>query len=195
MDQTIDLRKKNVPLEVPKPVQRPAEPATPATVATVTEVPAEIDALEINWRTHLFPPHRLDRVLYVAGALGIVAFLVAYLAHDFLFTIVLVLAAVVLILNTTRPHRQSQISVHATGISVDDQHHRYGDIKSFWIDYQPEYGVKEISIEFKKGYVPHTRIPLEDTNPLEIRRAMLAYVPEKEHEQSLLDHLIRRSGI
>ena len=148
---------------------------------------------DIRWSTHLFPPHHRDRTLYITVALIIVAGLVAYFARDFLFTTVLILSAVVLNLNMTRPHRQSEITVHATGVSIDDQHHHYADMKSFWIDYQPN--LKELSIELKKGYAPRIRVPLEDTNPLEIRRAMVSYVPEKEHEQSLLDHIVRLIGI
>lgn len=103
------------------------------------------------------------------------------------------MAAVVLNLNAFKPRRQSEITVHATGVSVDDQRHHYADMKSFWIDYQPN--LKELSIEMKKSYAPRIKVPLEDVNPLEIRRAMISYVPEKEHEQSLLDHIIRLIGI
>ena len=195
MAQIIDLRKKNTPLEVPRP---PAEP-TPV-VEPVVEVEAESPAFSaqpevsgIRWSTHLTAPHRKDRILYATLALVAAAILVAYFAHDFLFTTVLILSAVVLNLNATRPHRPSEITVHTTGVSVDDQRHHYADMKSFWIDYQPN--LKELSIELKKGYAPRIKIPLEDANPLEIRQAMVSYVPEKEHEQSFLDHLVHLIGI
>ena len=196
MAQIIDLRKKNTPLEAPKPPVEPT-PVTEPVVAVETESPtlppALPKALGISWSAHLSPPHRRDRILYITVALVITAGLVVYFTHDFLFTIVLILSAVVLNLNATRPHRRSDITVHATGVSVDDQRHHYADMKSFWIDYQPN--LKELSIELKKGYAPKIKIPLEDTNPLEIRQAMVSYVPEKEHEQSLLDHVIRLIGI
>ena len=168
MSQIIDLRKKGEP-----------------------EVPTE--ASDIRWPTHLSPPHRRDRILYTTIGLIIAAGFVAYFVHDFLFTTVLILSALVLNLNATRPHRQSEITVHATGVSIDDQRHHYADMKSFWIDYEPN--LKELSIELKKGYAPRIRVPLEDTNPLEIRQAMISYVPEKEHDQSLLDHIVRLIGI
>lgn len=197
MAQTIDLRKKNTPLEVPNPPVEP-EPVIEPVVESIAEaetpdLPVLPEASGIRWFTHLSPPHRKDRIMYATIALVIAAVLVAYFAHDFLFTVVLILSAVVLNLNATRPHRQSEITVHATGVSVDDQHHHFADMKSFWIEYQP--GQKELSIELKKGYSPMIKVPLEDTNPLEIRQAMVSYVPEKEHEQSLLDHIVRLIGI
>ncbi len=192
MAQTIDLRKKNAPLEVPKPPVEAATMAEPA-VEVETESPALPETSAIRWSAHLSPPHRRDRVLYATIGLVVAAILVAYFAHDLLFTIVLILSAVVLNLNATRPRRQSEITVHATGISIDDQRHHYADMKSFWIDYQPN--LKELSIELKKGYSPIIKIPLEDANPLEIHQAMVSYVPEKEHDQSLLDHIVRLIGI
>lgn len=183
MSQTIDLRKKATPV---------AEPV----VEVETEPPALSNPPKISnicWSTHLSPPHRRDQILYITIGLIIVAGLIAYFTHDFLFTAVLVLSAIVLNLNATRPHRQSEITIHATGVSIDEQRHHYADMKSFWIDYQPN--LKELSIELKKGYAPRIKIPLEDTNPLEIRQAMVSYVPEKEHEQSLLDQIIRLIGI
>jgi hypothetical protein len=194
MSQTIDLRKV-APLEAPKPPVEiePAPIAEPVIEVESSPVMVPSDSSEISWMTHLSPPPRKERVFYIAGILAIAGILTAYLTHDFLFTIVLLLAGLVLVLNTMRPHRPSQIVVHATGIAIDDQRHHYADIKSFWIDYHPH--IKEISIEFKKGYQSMMRVPLEDANPLEIRRAMLSYVPEKEHEQSLFDHVIRLIGI
>lgn len=193
MSQTINLRKKNQPLEVPKPQVELPSINEPTIEVGDSHVPSLPEASGIRWSTHLSPPHRRDQILYITIGLIISAGLIAYFTRDFLFTIVLVLSAVVLNLNTTRPRRQSEVTVHATGVSIDDQHHHYADMKSFWIDYQP--GLKELSIELKNGYAPRIKVPLEDTNPLEIRQAMVSYVPEKEHEQSFLDHIVRLIGI
>ena len=157
------------------------------------ESPVLSETSDIKWSVHLSPPHHRDRIMYATVAFITTAVLVAYFTHDFLFTTVLILSAVVLNLNAFKPRRQSEISVHATGISIDDQRHHYADMKSFWIDYQAN--LKELSIEMKKGYTPRIKIPLENIDPLEIRRAMVSYVPEKEHEQSLLDQIIRLIGM
>ena len=114
--------------------------------------------------------------------------------HDIIFTCVLALSAFVLLLNTTKPHRPSTIGIHATGISIDDNHHRFADMRSFWIHYYPPH-LKELTVEFKKGLTHRLHIPLKNQNPLEIRQVMVSYVPEKEHEPSLLDHLVRIIGI
>ena len=185
MSQTIDLRKKEK-ISEPEPIIEPA-------IEVKTEIPIIPEASDIRWSTHLSPPHRRKQVIYTTIGLLITAGLVVYFTNDFLFPIVLILSAVVINLNMTRPHRQSEIKVHATGVSIDDQNHHYADMKSFWIEYQPN--LKELSIELKKGYTSKIKVPLGETNPLEIRQAMVSYVPEKEHEQSLLDHIVRLIGI
>lgn len=195
MPQIIDLRKKAAPLEVPQPPveSAPIAPAVPEPVVAEPVVFTDSDASDIRWTAHVARPPHKKRTLYLVIGLSVIAILVALISHDYLFTIVLILSGLVLMLNAHRPHHPSEIRVHATGVAVDDQRHHFADIKSFWIDYQPH--IKEVSIEFKKGYQPHMRIPLEDADPLEVRRAMLAYVPEREHEQSLFDHIVRLMGI
>jgi len=192
MSQTIDLRKKGALLESSKPAVEP-EPVEEPAIEVEGESSVLPETTAIKWFTLLSPPHRRNRVLYATIGLIVSAGLAAYFLHDFLFSVVLALAAIVLNLNATRPHRQSEITIHATGVSINDEHHHYADIKSFWIDYQPD--LKELSIELKKGYTPIIKVPLGETDPLEIRRAMISYVPEKEHEQSLLDHIARLIGI
>lgn len=187
MFQTIDLRKKELVIPKPEPVALVDEQVLEAIAEPIVEKP--ITAGIASWVTHLSPATSRKRVWYVAGILGIAAILVAVFAHDMLFTIILVLAAFILLLNAYRPHHPHHIAVHVTGISINDEHHHFADMKSFWIEYQPH--IKEISIEFKRGYSPLMKIPLEDANPLEIRQAMISYVPEREHEQSLLDHIVR----
>ena len=197
MTQIIDLRKKQTPFEPPKPPAEPTLIEEPITKSVTETEPFDLPDLpegsDIRWSTHLSPPHHRNQTLYITIGLIISAGLIAYFTHDFLFTTILILSAIVLNLNAIQPHRQSEITVHATGVSIDDQSHHYADMKSFWVEYQPN--LKELSIELKKGYTPRIKIPLEDANPLEIRRAMLSYIPEKEHEQSLLDHVVRLIGI
>ncbi len=189
MAQTIDLRTKE---ELPEPPQPPAPEIVAEEVAQTEDEPTE--SVTADWIAHLTPPPQHPRVWYMIGVLLISAILVAILAHDIMFTSVLALAAFVLFLNTFRPHQPSTIGIHTTGISIDDDHHRYADMKSFWIDYNPPH-VKELSLEFKKGLTHRLRIPLQNQNPLEVRQVLMSYVPEKEHEPSMLDHLVRIIGI
>ncbi len=177
------------------------EPAVrPPAVDLAPETVKEIDILAeqapttdgIAWTTHLSPQPQKGVVLVITFSLLILAGLVTYFSHDIIFAIVLVLSTVVINLVARKPSKPSEINVHATGISIDNDRHHFADMRSFWVDYEPN--LKEVRIEMKKGYAQRLKIPLEDTDPLQIRRALLTYMPEREHELSLLDQIIRLIG-
>ncbi len=187
MVQTIDLRQKE---SLPEP-PRPPAPEVVLEEATAAE---SVESDPTSWTTHHTRSATHHRIWYVIGALVIGAAIVGIFAHDIIFSFVLGLGAVVLLLNTLKSHRPSHVGIHATGISINDDHHRFADMRSFWIHYYPPH-IKELSLEFKKGLTHRIQIPIENQNPLELRQVLMSYVPEKEHEPSLLDHLIRMIGI
>src|SRR5260221_2915519 len=121
MVQTIDLRTKEEFLTPPQP---PAV-ETVAEEATLTEEQGQSDPT--SWATHLTPPHHRSRVWYMIGILIIAALIAGIFFQDVMFTSVLGLSAFVLVLNAIKPHRLNSIGIHATGISVDDNHHRFAD--------------------------------------------------------------------
>ncbi|MDO8495301.1 MAG: hypothetical protein Q7S32_02110 [bacterium] len=80
------------------------------------------------------------------------------------------------------------------GITIDDVSHRYTDLKSFWVEYEPQQ-LKELSFQSKKWYHSYIKIPLRKENPLEIREYLLAFLPEERHEDTIIEVIIRKLGI
>jgi len=70
----------------------------------------------------------------------------------------------------------------------------YKELKSFWIDYNPN-GSKELSLETRKWYLPYIKISIEEENPVGLRSFMIDFVPEKMHEPSLIDFISRKIGL
>ena len=68
------------------------------------------------------------------------------------------------------------------------------DLKSFWIEYNPEW-LKELSLESAKWYMPYIKVLLNEQNPVEVRALIVNFLPEKEHEISLVDHVGRKLGL
>lgn len=188
MAQTIDLRKKEPEFKTKPKIE---------TEITIPEPKVQKEASpmvsEISWSAYLSYPPRKDLAFTVAGILGLAGCAIAYFNHDFIFMLVLFLSGTVLLLNTFKTHYTKNIKVHATGVSINDENHNFADMKSFWINY--ERHIKELIIHPKKAYLPTLKIPLEEANPLDIRKIMVAYVPEKEPEQSLLDDIVRYIGM
>ena len=186
--QIIDLRKKQTPVLTPPPAPKPE----PEKISVEPEI--ETEAGVVSWHTML--SRTISRYASWCAALTLFAAAAAiiYFKGDILFASALGLAGAVLVLRAYAPAGgPSRINVDRTGISIDGQKYFYHEVGSFWLDYQPPH-TKELSIQFRKFHHAPLRIPLRDANPLEIRALMIQFIPEKEHERSLLDQLISRIG-
>ena len=125
----------------------------------------------------------------VAGAAALL-----FYDRDMLLAIFLMLASLVLILYANKKPEISEIKVDQTGVSISDKVYYYRELKSFWIDYNPD-GPKELSLESRKWYLPHIKVSIEKEDPVELRSLMINFVPEKIHEQSLIDFVAKKLGI
>ena len=125
----------------------------------------------------------------IAAGVGLLVF-----QKDALSAIFLMLTSLMFVLYANKKPTISSIMVDDVGVSVADTRYFYRDLKSFWIDYNPG-GSKELSIESRKWYLPYIKVSIEDNDPLEIRSLMISFLPEKEHENSLVDLIARRIGL
>jgi len=113
---------------------------------------------------------------------------------DMLMAIFLLLSSLVLILYSTKRPEISKIMIDPRGITIGDATHHYKDIRSFWLHYDPG-NLKELSLELKKWYMPYVKVSIADKNPLIIRSILVNFLPEKEHEHSLVDIIARKIGL
>lgn len=150
---------------------------------------------QISWEAPLAYPRENKKylVLLITGlSLGGAGML--FYGKDILTGIFLLLSALVLILHSNQKSDNARITINRSGIAINNIIHRYKDLESFWINYQPG-SVKELSLESKKWYVPYIRISIENKNPLTMRSFLINFLPEKEHDNSLVDLIARRIGL
>lgn len=191
MPQILDLRKKQKKevgiRELPKN-QPKKEPA-------VSTPPLKPIHPQISWEAPSFffnPQKRYLSLLIIALALGGGAML--FFNKDTLTAIFLVLSSLVLILYSNKRSEISKITINQAGVAVGENLYYYKDLRSFWIHYDPG-SIKELSLESKKWYMPYVKISIENNNPLDIRSLMINFLPEREHEHSLVDIIARKIGL
>jgi hypothetical protein len=114
--------------------------------------------------------------------------------QDALTAIFLILSSLVIILYSNKKPTISKVIVNQAGVTIDDNAYYYKDLKSFWLDYDPN-GPKELSLEAKKWYLPYVKISIENQSPAELRSLMIDFIAEKEHEKSLVDLISRKIGL
>lgn len=74
------------------------------------------------------------------------------------------------------------------GIAAGNQFYPFDDAKSFWLYYNPPYE-KRISLHMKGKMVPYIHIPIDDQNPVEVRKILLNFIPEKKQQRTFIDTL------
>ncbi|MBI2065285.1 MAG: hypothetical protein HYT62_04500 [Candidatus Yanofskybacteria bacterium] len=199
MPKVLDLRKKNK--IAAKTITR--RPPLKEAVSTLKDRAVRVSAIlpqrqsppQISWEAPSFyfnPQKRYLSLLIIALSAGGAAMLI--FKKDALTAIFLLLSSLILILYSNKKPEISKITITQAGINIGKEIHYYDELRSFWIHYSPGMD-KELSLEPKKWYVPYIKVSIADRNPLIIRSLLINFLPEKEHENSLVDIISKRIGL
>lgn len=194
MARILDLRKKliKVPSKIREEIGIDKKIVRKIRQSELTETQK---SPQIFWEAPSFyynPQKRYLSMLVAALFAGATALFI--FKYDSLTSIFLILSSLVLILYSTQRPTASKIMIDQRGIWIDEKIYYYKDLRSFWIEYNPG-GSKELSIESRKWYMPYIKVLLNEQNPVEIRSLVINFLPEKEHENSLADHIGRMLGL
>lgn len=187
MGKILDLRKK--PVKSSKTLQKSREQIK------IEQKNFQEEKSYVYWEAPSFyynPQKRYLSLVIVALLTGAIALLI--FKYDVLVSIFLILSSAVLLLYSKQKPTKSKITVDQSGIWVDNIMYYYKDLRSFWIEYNPG-GSKELSLESTKWYMPYVKILLNNQNPVEVRSLIINFLPEKEHENSLIDYVGRKLGL
>lgn len=162
----------------------------------VEPVQAEPDSGLIAWTSpdkhHELISHTLRK--WVILVLVALAFLAFFWQESILTAITFLALALVTSMHFWREAREEQYEIHPHGIVVGEKFYHYHDLDSFWIHFYPE-GYHELSLCTGKLLNYYIKVPLGERDPLEIRDALMMYLPEERHEEGLEDWLRRKLGL
>lgn len=116
-------------------------------------------------------------------ALGIVAISIAtvsILFHNYLFAVLVVIAAVTIAILAIHPPDMVEFEISERGLRVADRLHRFDEIISFWVEENPD-GTPVLLIDTVKFMHPNIIIPLESIDMHSVR----AYLKERVEEVPL----------
>ncbi|MEK9186471.1 MAG: hypothetical protein AAB885_02685 [Patescibacteria group bacterium] len=197
MKKTIDLRKKIAPIPEADPpksenfvVRHPkySIPAPSLLSSPLTH--------NISWSGQIFY-HNPDMkaVWIIAGSLFGLAAIFQIFQKNLITTVFLGLLGLTLILYAKKKTQSSTIEITAFGVKINDRATNYKEIKSFWVDYQPDFQIRELSLQLKKWYMPYLKIQIGSQDPVRLRAFLVQFIPEIEHEETLSDAIARRLGL
>lgn len=149
----------------------------------------------ISWSGQLnFSPNIIAIVVASAIFFGIAA-LVQIFQKNIITTIFFALLGLVVLLNAKRKPEMGHFEINPAGVRINDENHNYPEIKSFWIEYDLDLGIQELSLQLKKWHTPYVKIPIYGQNPVQLRFALMEFLPEVEHKDSIVEIVSRKLGI
>ncbi len=133
----------------------------------------------ISWQVPEYDRHERTKLWYIiAIIITLLLLLFSLFTANFLFAVIIIIAALVIILHDGREPEKVKVSLTDEGIVVGRKFYDYDEIKNFSIVYKPRQEVKNLYFEFKSAVKHRLSIPLENMNPLSIRENLLKYLRE-----------------
>jgi hypothetical protein len=144
-----------------------------------------------SWEAKQFENVPRSQGWYVVLFLMLVALLAYGLFTDnFLLGIIVILVGLIFYLFEKREAQTFHFAVTHEGVRAHNHLYEFSSLEDFWIFYEPG-GRKELSLKSSKKIMPYVHMPLGDTDPSELREIMLRFLPEVQHEESVIDSLER----
>ena len=139
----------------------------------------ELEPKNISWPVPEYDKHEKGGGWYIFYSL--IAFLLilySFLSGNFLFAVIIIIAAIVIVLRDGQEPDFVKISLTEEGVIVGRKFYDYDEFKNFSIVYKPKLEIKNLYFEFSNSLKPRLSIPLKKMNPLLIRKSLLRYLPE-----------------
>jgi len=150
----------------------------------------------VAWRgLRYYKPTSKHRARIIAGGLLVIAALFLLLSADIMAAFLFVLCAGFVIYRASEAAHIAEFEVNIEGVRVDGTIYPYEQIESFWIQYEPEYGIQELSLHMRRRVAPYLKIPIYDQDPVQIRSILIESIPEEQHHETIVDTLIRGLGV
>jgi len=130
-------------------------------------------------------------VVMISAALILVLY--GLFTDNFLFSLIIILAAIILFLQSHQEAPQVPFAITELGVAIGGKFYQYTELAGFYLIYNPPE-VKTLYIDTKSAVRPMLRIPLLDQNPIEVRDSLRQFLTEdvEKEEEPRGDLLARR---
>ncbi len=122
--------------------------------------------------------HERSRNWYIIASVIVVLLLVySIFTSNFLFALIIIMTVVVYYIQIVRPPEAVPFAIYDDGIEIGHRFIKWKEISKFWILYDPPE-VKKIYFAFKSAVRPFLSVPLENQNPIELRKILTKHLQE-----------------
>jgi len=147
--------------------------------------------IHLEWTTPEFEYHNKSKNWFIiTGIIAGILFLIAIFTKNFLFGLLIGISYFLITTYSMKKPDDIKVSIIPKGIKINKALYDFDNLRSFWIFYDPPK-IRELSLRSKKMVMPYIKIPLGGQNPVEVRKVLIKYLPEKKHKESTIDNLAR----
>mgnify|MGYP003392929450 CR=1 FL=1 len=186
MAELLNLRER-------KDNKNPTTPRVAPQIEEKKESPDKKTGPSFSWQ-FTYVQRQSPTLLYIFISILILSgSLLVILVRDWTLGVFLIFIGISLIIFYKKEKKILSASINDLGLGIEEQFYYFRNMNSFWIDYSPN-GPKDLSLEIKKWYYPYIKIPIDDLNPIDLRSFLVDHLPEKEHEPTIVDVIIKNLG-
>ena len=121
--------------------------------------------------------------------------IISILFHDFLFAVVIIVAATTIGLMANVPPDLSEFEVSERGIRVNGRLHRYHEIISFWVEDEHHTHHPLLLVDTTKFMSPNIIIPLEHIDPHIVRAFLKEHAEEVPMKEPVAHKILEFFGL
>lgn len=146
-----------------------------------------------EWTIQEYDRHERGTWWYILIiSIGLVFVAYGLYTQNFLFSLIIILAAIILFLQSHQSPPQVSFRIAELGLLIGNRFYAYTELESFYIIYNPPE-VKTLFIESKSALRPTLRLPLLDEDPVTVRQTLLEFLEEdiEKEEEPLSDRAAR----
>ena len=100
------------------------------------------------------------------------------LSANFLFTLIIIIAAMIMIINDSQTPDQVNVELGPEGVKVGSDFYDYDVLKNFSVLYKPKQSLKTLYFEYKNSMHLRLSLPLRRLDALTVRNFLIKYLDE-----------------
>lgn len=129
---------------------------------------------------------------WAVGIITLAIAVVCFIFGNVVPGIFVIVSAVVLVIHASQPPKMLDCAVTDRGIVAGDTLYPFLELDSFCIPHDHEPA--KLLLKSRKLFMPIIVVYIEDIDPEEIRQALLKYIAEENHRESIIKLLFERFG-
>lgn len=139
----------------------------------------QVDEIFASWEVPEYNHHERDIRWYsIAIAISIGLLIYSFFTDNFLLPVIIIIVAFIFIMQHGQEPERIIINISSEGLGIGQKFYDFDLFNNFGIVYKPKLGDKNLYFEFKNVTKMRISIPLQDTNPIEIRKFLLKFLKE-----------------